>query len=377
MEPNSADQPLSHWVALLADPNPSVRAEARRKLETANEAAIPALLTALTDANERIRSEAAWMLSEYNTGITAEVISTLVQSLKDPCFGVRHWIIIAISNNLTKDTAHYVPQIINMLRDRDDGVRRICTYMLQAMSAELLTAPAVVGDRAVKVPAFGSVAQHSETLVGSQLLLEELISTLALKMGHADSYERRSAVISLGRFGTRSLGQLFVFLDESDHEDRMTVVSAINSILEKSLPALLKLLNDPNEMVRRECLIGLKQTVRSPTLMLSHVRHLLRDSSADVRFHAVSLIGELGQDAHPALYELIELLSDDSNMVRHWAASVVAGLKPSAENRQEVEEMLHEKLQDPTLDEYVREQIAKAIEGLGGVAGAESSKPRP
>lgn len=73
-------------VAGLSDPNSRKRAEAREKLLDLGNAAIPALLAALTDSNGNARWQAAKALSQLHDPDTA---NDLMNAMEDDDFGVR------------------------------------------------------------------------------------------------------------------------------------------------------------------------------------------------------------------------------------------------------------------------------------------------
>jgi HEAT repeat protein len=73
-------------VAGLSDPNSRRRAEVREKLLALGNAAVPALLAALTDSNGNARWQAAKALSQIHN---LETANDLMNAMEDDDFGVR------------------------------------------------------------------------------------------------------------------------------------------------------------------------------------------------------------------------------------------------------------------------------------------------
>ena len=86
------------------------------------------------------------------------------------------------------------------------------------------------------------------------------------------------------------------------------------------MPALLRWGNSTNEEIREECLVELTTIHAQTAAVVSVLIESLHDKSAPYRATAAGMLGEFGEDAKPAVPQLVQALKDESEHVRGAAA---------------------------------------------------------
>src|SRR5215203_3095716 len=141
---------------------------------------------------------------------------------------------------------------------------------------------------------FCAFAQDSRTLTPTQLEIKKQQQRLS----SSDMEERRDAVMRLGIMRHESASRVALpALTDASPMIRATAAKAILAIgSEESAAALIPLLNDKDEFVRREAAYALGLThSRSATAMLSE--RLLNDKEDSVRGAAAIALGEIADEA--------------------------------------------------------------------------------
>ena len=146
---------------------------------------------------------------------------------------------------------------------------------------------------AVFVSAAATHAQSTSNLTPLQLEIEK--QQQRLKSG--DEEERRDALMRLGAMHRAAASRIALpLLSDPSPAVRVAATKAILSLdSEESAAALLPLLNDKDEFVRREVAYALGLT-RSRSATTSLTDHLLNDKEAGVRGAAAVALGRIGDE---------------------------------------------------------------------------------
>jgi len=130
------------------------------------------------------------------------------------------------------------------------------------------------------------------------------------RLNSADAEERRDALMHLGAMRTAAASKTcLVGLTDATPMNRAVAAQSILSLSpEESVPALLPLLNDKDEFVRREAVHALGLT-RSRSATSSIIGLLLNDKQGSVRSAAAIALGRIGDES--AVVTLATLLSPD------------------------------------------------------------------
>jgi len=130
------------------------------------------------------------------------------------------------------------------------------------------------------------------------------------RLNSADAEERRDALMHLGAMHTVAASRAcLVGLTDAAPMNRAVAAESILSLsTEESVPALLALLNDKDEFVRREAVhaLGLTRS-RSATTRITEL--LLNDKAGSVRSAAAYALGRIGDES--AVVTLATLLSPE------------------------------------------------------------------
>ncbi len=130
------------------------------------------------------------------------------------------------------------------------------------------------------------------------------------RLNSADAEERRDALMHLGAMRTTAAAKAcLVGLTDASPMNRAVAAQSILSLSpEQSVPALLPLLNDKDEFVRREAVHALGLT-RSRSATNPIIGLLLNDKKGSVRSAAAIALGRIGDES--AVVTLATLLSPD------------------------------------------------------------------
>jgi HEAT repeat protein len=175
---------------------------------------------------------------------------------------------------------------------------RLCAFAFALLFVGWSGAPAHFDARANSFP------QSSQT---SLTPLQREIEKLRARLSSADTEERRDAVTKLGAMARADSSRAALpALRDAAVVVRATAARAILSLpATEAAAALLPLLADKNEFVRRETAYALGQT-RSRTAVEALTTALARDKEAGVRGAAAVALGQIGDEAAtPVLTEAI------------------------------------------------------------------------
>jgi HEAT repeat protein len=136
-------------------------------------------------------------------------------------------------------------------------------------------------------------AQSTQNLTPVQAAIEKEQQ----RLGSSDAEERRDALMRLGAMRRPAASRVALpLLSDPSPIVRVTATKAILSLPpDESAAALLPLLNDKDEFVRRETAYALG-TTRSRTATTTLTDHLLNDKEAGVRGAAAVALGRIGDE---------------------------------------------------------------------------------
>ncbi|HEX5004847.1 MAG TPA: M56 family metallopeptidase [Gemmatimonadales bacterium] len=244
--PDTTNAAVPALIAALSDPDMNVRIAAARSLGNLEDPrAIPALITATRDGNAKLRSAAFDALSNFED---PRIVEPMITALKDPDAEVRERAANTLGN---LENTRAVQPLIGALADSSAGVREAAARSLGDLR-DPAAAPALAG---------------------------------ALKDANPDV--REAAARSLGEFE-----------------------------LTKAPPALIAALKDSDADVREAAAQSLGE-IRDPAAV-SALQASLTDANADVRETAVRALGEIGDSA--SVNALIAALKSSDPEVRRQAA---------------------------------------------------------
>ena len=219
----------------------------------------------------------------------------------------------------------------------------------------------IVAAVALLILASFALGQSSRNLTPTQLEIE----TQQQRLNSSDAEERRDAVMRLGvmRLAAASRAALPALRDASPS----VRVAAAKSILsigpEESVSALIPLLSDKDEFVRREAAYSLGLT-RSRNATAALTERLLKDKEDGVRGAAAVALGQIADEA--AVVPLVEALTRDKNVfVLRAAATSLGQIGSRAGTPALISTLSNEKLPSD-----VRREAARSL-GLIGDVSAE------
>ena len=151
----------------------------------------------------------------------------------------------------------------------------------------------ILATAAILVFTTSTRAQSSGNLTPLQFEIEKQHQ----RLGSSDEEERRDALMRLGAMHRAAASRIALpLLSDPSPAVRVAATKAILSLdSEESAAALLPLLNDKDEFVRREVAYALGLT-RSRSAITSLTDHLLNDKEAGVRGAAAVALGRIGDE---------------------------------------------------------------------------------
>ena len=338
---------LPALITALSDENETVRRAAASALDTLGDpAALPALITALSDENETVRRAAASALGTLGNPVA---LPAIIIALSDDVQTVR-WSAISALGRLGEIAA--IPTLLTALSDEDKNVRQSAAFALGRL-----------GDLAI--PIFLTALSNEDKIVrwpaavalgtlGDPAALPALLTALT----DEDKTVRRATAEALGNLGDpAALPALLTALIDDDKTVRWAATEALGSLGDlTALPALLTALTDEDQILRRSAASALGRLgnlAALPALLTA-----LNDENQTVRWSAAQALGRLGDPT--ALPALLTALSDDAQAVRMHAAQALGSLGDIA-----AIPALFTALSDE--EQTVRRHAAQALSNLGAL----------
>lgn len=315
-------------VEALKDPDADIRRDAvfvLLRFAWLAEDALPALITALQDADVKVRGGAALTLSSwpaYTGPMAKDAIPVLIRVLEDMDEDIRQAVIEVFRNIRPPQPQEAIPALIKALNDVNESVRS---------------------------GAVGALGNAEPT--------ENVIRAISAALYDANIGVRQDAVFVLGKFARNGIvsapkeavPSLIAMLRDSKQgaevrQDAVEVLAHIGPGAADAVPALIAALRDPESFIRRDVAwalgdMGAVATGAVPALMTA-----LRDPEWSVRFAAAFALGEIGPDAKDAILELIAAFRDPDWPVHLAGAFALAKLGATA---RDAVPMLVATLKDP------------------------------
>lgn len=313
-------------IEALNDPDKDIRWDAvfvLLRFAWLAEAALPALITRLQDADVTVRAAALRALAMWPAdvgSVAQDSMLVLIRALEDTNEHIRHEAIAVFTKIRSPKEA--VPALIKALYDVNESIRGLAVRALggaeptenvmRALSAALHDADIGVSGAAVFVL---SEFAHNGIASAPKEAVPSLIAVL--KDSRQPALVRQMVVDVLVRIGPSPAD---------------------------AVPALIVALQDPERFVRRDVAwalgdIGSVAKDAVPALITS-----LRDREWAVRFAAAWALGEIGPDAKDAIPELIAAFREPDWPVHLTGAFALAKLGPTA---RDAVPMLVAALKDP------------------------------
>ena len=342
MTPNAPE------TILIQDPMPDTQLTARPPEQGRNvsegESVVPALMSALSDANGAVRLAAIKSLGELQDPRAIAALGKALREDADP--RVRRAAAEALGQI---DDSRAVPHLVAALRgERIADVREAIVESLGEIDdpSAVAAVAAVVRDSSVGVrraaasalhefedpsalPALLSMVRDSDAEVRrevaqglSDLESPQTFDALTALSRDADAEVRSAAVDGLGNLeDARTLPALLAALRDSNAEVRSQAADAIHNIpdLDKAPPQLIALLTDADADVRQNvahALGSLEDEVAVPAL-----KRALSDTNADVRRAVAEALSDIG--GAEAITALMGLLKDQDPEIRRIAAEAL------------------------------------------------------
>lgn len=361
---------LSQWIAALRDKDITVSRNAEDVLRCLGRPAVPALCNALKDNDERLRRNAAAVLTLLETQAEAAV-PALIEAVNDRSPRVRSQAASAL-REIGPKAKPAIPVLIEALKDEDPEVRvnaasalgRLDPDRTPAMVKRLIEALAdkeVRNSVILELAFFGpsakaAAAQLSDLLkkdpdrwvrAFAALTLAEVdpkSTTISLLIGalkDEDAIVRNYAAQGLHVIGppaSDAMNPLIELLQDEDKNVRSMAAWALGAIGSKAKPAvtsLTKALEDSAPEVRNSAAtaLALIDRAKAPS-MVNKLLAALKDKDIEVRADAAFSLGEIGLPAKAALPQLIEL-SKDKPAVRLKARAAIKKIEPEKGDERE------------------------------------------
>ncbi|CCI03388.1 HEAT repeat domain-containing protein [Microcystis aeruginosa] len=314
---------------------------------------VPALMTALINSDETIRSKAIQSLGEILDKIgNPETMSSLSMALEDSNNFLRCYSAILLTVYLSKKgNPEALPILIKALNHSDEYVRRIAVSSLgDSDNPEVVPALIEALNDVNKDVRFMSADALSKmgNLEGMPTLIEGL--------NDSDKYIRIAILEALSKIDNPEvIPALFKGLNDSDEYVRGFAAQTLGNIgNSEAIPALIEALNDEDNQVKNIAQLALSQIGNSETI--SALIDVIKYSEHDARWYAKTALIDIGNSE--VVSALIELLNHSDWGVRGFAAQALGEI-----GNPEAVPALTEALTDA--DDYVLKFVAEALEKMG------------
>jgi HEAT repeat protein len=336
------NRPTSYWIDTLQAGKDTAREHAAHvlgKVGAEDPGVIPALMAALKDQNFIVRKNAAIALGE-NGPAAKSVTPALVETLKDDNPVVRREAAVALAK-VQGDSDLTVPALIAALKDSDVWVRDRAIGSLGELGPRAKAAiPALL--EIMKQSPGRETDTSGRAIAALQKIDPEIIRPLLVKeLSSPDASTRAQAVRALGGLGDAA---------------------------KDALPAMEKLLKDPDNKVR---VVAAQAVWKMDRAKVSAVVPVfiegLRDQTSWYnRGTSAHLLGQIGPEAKAAIPVLMETLKDQHEDIRGLAADALGQMGPEA--KAAIPAL--EQARDNDAEEDVRRRAAKALQRINSKEAA-------
>ncbi|MCA2700111.1 MAG: HEAT repeat domain-containing protein [Microcystis sp. M179S2] len=349
--------PESRQAFIVASLNDSDKT-GRDCVETAlslllNPEEVLALMTALSNSDETVRSNAMESLGETLDKIgNPETMSGLSMALEDSNNLLRCYSAILLTVYLKgKGNPEALPILIKALNHSDEYVRRMAVSALgDSDNPEVVSALIEALNDVNKDVRFMSADALSKmgNLEGMPTLIEGL--------NDSDKYIRIAILEALSKIDNPEvIPALFKGLNDSDEYVRALASQTLGNIgNSEAIPALIEALNDEDNQVKNIAQLALSQIGNSETI--SALIDVIKYSEHDARWYAKTALIDIGNSE--VVSALIVALKDSNKYVRSLAAEALGEI-----GNPEAVTALTEALTEA--DDYVLEFVAEALEKMG------------
>ncbi|MEM1309285.1 MAG: HEAT repeat domain-containing protein [Cyanobacteria bacterium P01_H01_bin.153] len=262
-------------------------------------AATTNLITSLSDANSRVREDAAFALGQLGQG-NPSIFQALVDCFSDSSSDVRYRAARALGQ-IGRGDPNIVQTLIKCLSDENSSVR----YQSATVLGELKSS--------------------------DPNIVQPLIECLS---DENSSVRYQSAVVlgQLDRGNQSSIQTLIECLSDDNSSIRENAAGALGELKNSDstiLQALIKCLKDNNSRVRENAVRALGKLRNSDPTILQALIKCLKDSEGTLRYLAADSLGRLGQSSPVVVQALFDHLSDNDSIIRFRAADALRQLGQS------------------------------------------------
>ena len=291
--------------------------------------AVPLLLRALKNDNERVRLRAAETLGKIGAN-PAEVVPALCEVYSTIQWSGQERVIEAIGKFGSCDEK-VLAVLSKGLQDESSRVREQAGIALGKVgldcpkATELLRAALRNPDMRVRDAVIESLSKHPKAEVAAPLLVELLTQ---------EDDIRFSAWMGLFCMGSSAVETLIAAMDDPDASMRASVTEIIYSIgpqAAAAVPELQRLLEDPVEEVRANAAMGLAGIGTASRAALEALVKALSDPSPKVQRYAAIALGAIGERSKLVDDGLVCALQTNNARVLIDVASSLAELKVTDE----------------------------------------------
>ncbi|NCQ70079.1 MAG: PBS lyase [Microcystis aeruginosa W13-15] len=350
---------------------------------------VSALMTALTNSDETVRSKAIESLGETLDKIgNPETMSGLSMALEDSNNPLRYYLAILLTVYLNeKGNPEALPILIKALNHSDKYVRRMAVSGLGDSDN-----PEVVPALIMMLNDSDYEVRFKATMALGNIGNPKTIPALIEGLNDANKYVRFVSADALSKMGNLEvIPTLIEGLNDSEESIRLSVIGMVillstidNYIVipiliealknsdknvrgfaaqtlgnignSEAIPALIEALNDEDNQVKNIAQLALSKMGNSETI--SALIRVLKDSdeNLNVKVWVALALSDIGNSE--VVSALIVALKDSNKYVRHLSAKALGEI-----GNPEAVPALTEALTDA--DDYVLESVAEALEEIG------------
>ena len=345
---------VSALMTALTNSDETVRSKAIESLgeildKIGNPETIPGLSMALEDSNNLLRYYSAILLTVYLKGKgNPEALPILIKALNHSDEYVRRMAVGALDDS---DNPEVVSALIMMLNDSDYEVRSTAAMVLGNIGNPTAI-PALI-------EALNDVNKYVRFVSADALSKMgnlEVIPTLIEGLNDSEENIRVFAVTALSKINNPIVIPVSIeALNNSDKNVRALAAQTLGNIgNSEAIPALIKALNDEDDQVQYIAALALSKMGNSETI--SALIDVIKYSEHDARWYAKTALIDIGNSE--VVSALIELLNHSDWGVRGFAAQALGEI-----GNPEAVTALTEALTEA--DDYVLEFVAEALEKMG------------
>ncbi|MFO0863564.1 MAG: HEAT repeat domain-containing protein [Gemmataceae bacterium] len=300
---------------------------ALRGLQKANPDGAPALVDALGDKRRDVRLQAANSLGQMNLPDKMVVIGLSFAAKQDADADVRVAALQSIGN-LGTGAKLALPGVEACLADLDGRVRQIAFFSLNRMGVnarESLQKALQSGDERVRIPIAGLMLKQN-------LEPEDAMKVLAAALKHEKKEIRVSAAAALAdvpaRINAETTNEVVAALSQTLKDDdlplKIQAARAAGHFGKSAFPVLFETLKTAKDPALQTALLrglrarGFHDAEAVPTLV-----GCLKSSSAESRWQAAFILGNIGPQAKEAIEPLQALTNDGDRTVAMYARNAL------------------------------------------------------